>query len=128
MTTIPQTTPIAALFCGSRHWTDAAAIAADVDALPPDSIVIHGGAPGADTLAAQAAQARGLHVARVDALWRRYGRSAGPRRNRAMLLLHPDVVYAYPQGGPGTAGMMALARERGIPVLVRTTSSPGRRR
>ncbi len=36
------------LICGSRSWTDAEAIRREVEALPPDAVVIHGAAPGAD--------------------------------------------------------------------------------
>lgn len=48
------------LVCGSRHWTDPAPIRAVLAALPADTVVVHGAAPGADTLAATLAKARGL--------------------------------------------------------------------
>ena len=111
--------PVVALFCGGRDWNDADAIYNDVRALPDGSVVIRGGARGADRLAKQAAWHFGFHCADVMANWHRHGRSAGPLRNEAMLRLGPDVVYAYPTGGRGTADIIRRAKRAGIEVVVR---------
>lgn len=84
-------------------------------AVRPITMLIEGGADGADLLAEQWADANGIHYARVPALWHAHGRSAGPRRNEAMLLLSPDGVIAFP-GGRGTAHMVRIATEAGIKV------------
>lgn len=113
-----------ALFCGSREWTDWAAIEADISqiaAAHPKAIVIHGGQRGADTIAGVLGRQYGLHAAGLRALWSHFGRGAGPLRNEALLRLRPDVVYAYPLGGPGTRGMIDLARAAGVEVVVRST-------
>jgi hypothetical protein len=110
--------PLVALFCGSRDWADRQSIRRDLRSLPQGSIVIEGGARGADRIAREEAQALGIHVATVPALWRSSSRSAGPRRNEAMLRLGPDVVHAYPLGGPGTAHMIAAAERAGLEVVV----------
>jgi hypothetical protein len=115
---------VVALFCGSRGWRDERPIYADVEALPDDALVIEGGAAGADRLSGYWARKRGLHVAEVDALWGRFGPSAGPRRNAAMLLLLPTVVYAYSLGTPGTEDMIRRATAAGVPINVRTKDSP----
>lgn len=78
-------------------------------------ILIHGGAKGADTKAAQWAQSNGIHTARVDALWNYHGKAAGFKRNAAMLLLKPDYCVAFP-GGRGTAMMVELCQRNGITV------------
>ena len=77
--------PVVALFCGSREWTDRDRIRRDLESLPEGSVVIEGGARGADRIAREEAQRLGLHVAIVPALWDHYGRSAGYRRNEARL-------------------------------------------
>jgi len=115
--------PVIALFCGSRRWTDREKIRRDLRSLPEGSIVIEGGARGADRIAREEAQALGIHVATVRALWGFYGRSGGFRRNEAMLRLQPEIVFAYPLGGPGTANMIRLAQDESIPVLERTPPS-----
>lgn len=108
--------PVVALFCGSREWSDRERICRDLQSLPEGSVVIEGGARGADRIARQEAQALGIHVATVSALWDFFGKSAGFRRNEAMARLRPDFVYAYPLGGPGTAQMIELAEGACIPV------------
>jgi YspA, cpYpsA-related SLOG family len=110
--------PVIALFCGSREWSDRQSIRADLRSLPQGSVVVEGGARGADRIARDEARSLGIHVATVPALWRRFGRSAGPRRNQAMLRLRPDVVHAYPLGGRGTAHMIDAAERAAIEVMV----------
>ena len=61
--TEPTTSPpLVALLCGSRHWTDAAAIDADVDALPDDSkfrgVIRHAAATGGHEHAAAGTRTR----------------------------------------------------------------------
>lgn len=106
------------LVCGSRGWTDMATIYNRICSLPDDSIVIHGGAEGADRIAGEAAKSRGFHVAVMHAMWIRYGKSAGHKRNAAMLALGPDLVIAFSLGTNGTQGTIDGARRRGIPVEV----------
>jgi hypothetical protein len=106
------------VICGSRGWLDGGAIRQRVAELPEDSIVIHGGAVGADQMAGTAATYRDLHVAVMKPLWHRYGRAAGQKRNAAMLRLRPDRVIAFTLGTSGTQGTIDQARELGIPVEV----------
>lgn len=78
-------------------------------------IVIEGGAPGADRMAEQWCTKNGVHYARVPGLWDINGNSAGPIRNKAMLLLVPHAVLAFP-GNNGTAHMKQVAQAAGIPI------------
>lgn len=106
------------LVCGGRNFNDSILLLSALSkahAHRPIGLLIHGGAKGADIMAGAWAKGRGIHVARVDALWDAHGKAAGPARNRAMLLLKPDVVIAFP-GGSGTAHMVGIAREAGITV------------
>lgn len=109
------------LVCGSRTWSDRRVIARDLMEFPEDTIVMHGNAPGADRIAAQIAVAIGLQVVSFAADWIKYGKAAGPIRNRWMLDQHPDRVLAYWNGtSPGTKDMIQEARKRGIRVEVCT--------
>lgn len=90
----------------------------------PITLLIHGAAKGADTLANEWALAndvpRELHpVSREE--WRRLERAAGPIRNARMLESRPDVVIAFP-GGKGTANMTKLARQASVAVILATES------
>lgn len=107
------------LVCGGRDYTNKAHVCSVLSAIHAKrgiSILIHGAAPGADTLAGEWAMERGIHAASVPALWDRYGPAAGPKRNEAMLLLKPDGLVAFP-GGRGTDGMVRLAKNAGITVM-----------
>ena len=83
--------------------------------------MVHGGARGADALSDVWATDRKITdeggVVRVYAAdWNTHGRKAGPIRNKKMLTeSHPHVIVAC-SGGNGTAHMMKIGRDAGIPV------------
>lgn len=80
---------------------------------------MHGGAPGADQLAARAARKLGLEVEEYRADWGKYGRRAGMLRNLEMLNRNPDFVLAFWDGqSKGTAHTIREARRRGMHVAV----------
>jgi hypothetical protein len=106
------------LVCGGRAYRDKAFLEHALDMITGArsvSVLIEGGALGADRLAREWAVKNGVHVATVNALWSR-GKGAGLARNRAMLALRPDYVVAFP-GGRGTQNMMAQAERAGVRVL-----------
>jgi YspA, cpYpsA-related SLOG family len=78
---------------------------------------MQGGARGADALAKDWAMTHpDIKRFEIKADWKRYGNAAGPIRNQRMLEWGPDLVVAF-AGGTGTAGMVALARAAGVPVI-----------
>lgn len=81
----------------------------------PITEVVCGCARGADTGGEDWAKARGVPVARFPADWKKFGRSAGPRRNLQMAQ-YAEALIAFP-GGSGTANMVQQATERGLKVL-----------
>lgn len=103
------------LMCGGRDFNNVDLVVAAFNDHPNISLVIEGGAKGADTIARMEAQQRCIHVATVPALWEQLGRNAGWRRNNAMLSLEPDLVIAFP-GGRGTNNMIEIAKRAGIEV------------
>ena len=107
------------LVCGGRDYgsteAEIKAMRERLGRLKNWTVVIHGGARGADTLAGAIARELGLHVACVLANWSLYGKAAGHRRNAAMLALKPELVIAFP-GGRGTANCVDQARKAGIRV------------
>lgn len=110
--------PELVLVCGSRDWADREAIRERLHRLPSDSIVIAGGARGADRDAAKVAAELGFHVAEVRPQWNRYGGAAGRRRNLVMLRLKPDRVIAFSLGTHGTQHTIDNARAQGVEVEV----------
>ena len=104
------------LVCGGRTYDDAFAVKRYLEAQIV-SVVIQGGATGADALAKKWAEDNGIPCIEVRANWKYYGAAAGPIRNDWMLRYCSfDMVLAFP-GGTGTANMVRLARASGIEVV-----------
>ena len=73
--------------------------------------IISGGATGADTLAEQFALDQKIETLVFYPDWTRYGKSAGPRRNR-QIIEACDVVIAFWDGqSRGTKNSIELANE-----------------
>ena len=104
------------LVCGGRDYADRDRVFAELDALQPIRMVIHGNARGADALAHEWCLSRRVQAAPCPAKWSKYGKRAGPMRNEAMLGHSPDLVLAFP-GGRGTADMVSRARKAGVRVV-----------
>jgi predicted Rossmann-fold nucleotide-binding protein len=108
------------LVCGGRDYSNREALAAVLAELRQTrgiSLVIAGGARGADTMAEWWAKAEGIACGVYQADWIGLGRKAGPIRNQRMLDEgKPDLVVAFP-GGRGTADMVRRGREAGVEVI-----------
>ena len=108
------------LVSGGRDFDDLSMLMDRLDrlhAMHPITKLIHGGARGVDTMAGQWADVYGIPVEVYPADWKKYGKSAGYRRNAQMLREgEPDEVVVFP-GGKGTQMMAKLAREKGYYVI-----------
>lgn len=107
------------IVCGGRTYRDRAAVFAALDrahAKRPITLLIYGGARGADDLAFAWAAAHGVPSQVVIAKWDRLGPAAGPERNGRMIReWRAEGVIAFP-GGRGTADMVRQAEAAGLPV------------
>lgn len=83
--------------------------------------IISGGASGADAFGEEYAAAHGLPVTQFKPDWKRYGKVAGPIRNREMLqyaLKEQAVVIAFwDESSHGTRDMIRKAEDAGEKVL-----------
>lgn len=108
---------------GSRDWADEEAIYRALDDSCA-SLVIEGGARGADAIARQWAKETGTKNRTFHANWLKYGRRAGPLRNKLMLNAYPDaIVLAFPLDGPGTWNCIEQARELRMRVLIHKSAA-----
>ena len=108
------------LITGGRNFNDRALMWSTLDRLHAEhhfTLLIHSDARGADRLADEWAHERGIQVLNCPADRRRYGRAAGPKRNRQMLDERPDLVVAFP-GESDTQHMVIIAEEAGVKVIV----------
>jgi hypothetical protein len=112
------------LVCGSRDYLTTTNIGRRIDELPAGSVILHGAARGADSIAAIYAACLGYRVISFPADWKTNGRKAGVIRNLQMLDERPDLVIAFWDGSSrGTKHTIDEARKRGIPVEVITDAS-----
>lgn len=103
-----------ALVCGGRKYKDKSSLFEVLDALYEEkrfNAIVQGGARGADAIAKNWAEVRGVHCKTVEAEWNRFGRSAGRIRNVQMLHEFDPVIVVAAPGGAGTAHMCREARK-----------------
>lgn len=111
------------LVCGGRQYNNLKLVFETLEVLRAQdaakgnkTVIIQGGASGADALAKRYAELRFVECITEPAQWGEHGRSAGPIRNQKMLDDHkPDLVIAFP-GGRGTFDMTSRATRAGIEV------------
>ena len=108
------------LVCGSRDFTNRAFLFKALDGLHGEygfSVVIHGAYRGADQLAKDWAESRGIPDDPYPADWKRLGSPAGPIRNQRMIDEgKPELVIAFP-GQKGTRDMKRRANKAGLKVI-----------
>ena len=113
---LPQGTLVAVT--GSRPVDDANPICAALDQVRgkyKDMVLVHGGGPGAEKIAARWAESKGVHqvVCRPD--WNAHGKAAPFRRNDQLLKLLPKGVIGFPGSGI-SENLLDKAVQLGIPV------------
>ena len=113
---LPEGTLVA--IAGGKNVTDAGAVIARLDkakAKYADIILVHGGGPGVERIAAQWAEQNGVHQVVCKPDWNAHGRAAPFRRNDELLNLLPKGVIAFPGSGI-TDNLVDKAVALGIPV------------
>jgi len=114
------------LICGDRNYTNWLKIKDYLDTLDSDTIIIHGCATGADSLAGNLSSGRGWEIMRFPAEWDKHGRASGPIRNPSDLNQQmidegkPDlVVYFHDdiKNSKGTKDMITRATKNNIHVI-----------
>lgn len=112
------------LVCGGRNFNDPLTLGSWLGGINknhgPISLLIEGGARGADLMAREFAKWQNIPTKTFPADWDRHGKAAGHIRNKQMLDEgKPDLVVAF-EGGRGTANMIEQARAAGIKVFIAT--------
>ena len=103
---------------GSTSIFNPTAIENFVAALPDDTVVVSGAAPGVDSLAESAAARHGLETLIFHADWKKLGRSAGPLRNE-QIVDNADRVVAFWNGkSRGTLNSLVMAYLANLPIEI----------
>ena len=113
---LPQGTLVAV--AGSKPVDDANPICAALDQVRgkyKDMILVHGGGPGAEKIAARWAESKGVHQVVCKPDWNAHGKAAPFRRNDQLLKLLPKGVIGFPGSGI-SENLLDKATQLGIPV------------
>ncbi len=100
------------LVTGSREYRNWKAFQAALDEIhtaTPVTLLIHGGAAGADSMGALWAEQHEVSCLRVPAKWSLSGKAAGSLRNTEMLGWSPDFYAAFPT--PDSIGTYDMIRK-----------------
>jgi hypothetical protein len=113
------------LVCGDRVWADGNSILLTLMLFKEKHgmiEIIEGEAKGADTFARLAGEKLDCPVHKFPAEWKKYGRGAGPIRNKQMLIEgKPDLVIAFHdqiEKSKGTLNMLNTAVQSGVPAIL----------
>jgi len=85
-------------------------------------IFLSGGCKGADILGERYAKENGFKIERHPAKWNKYGRAAGPLRNKQMAELCDYVICFWDGKSKGSKSMIEYAKSLNKPVRVKIIS------
>ncbi len=84
-----------------------------------DIVIVSGCASGADAIGERYAEENGFKVEKYPADWKRYGRSAGPRRNKQMAEVSDYVICFWDEKSKGTKSMIDYAKKCNKPIKIK---------
>lgn len=82
------------------------------------TLIIQGGAPGVDAHARRWAQEFKIPIKEYPADWNKYGKAAGPIRNKEMVNEGDMLIAIWNGTSPGTKNIIKLAEDKGISVRI----------
>lgn len=82
-------------------------------------IFVSGGCSGADKLGERYALENGFVIERYSAEWEKYGKAAGPLRNKKMAEISDCVICFWDGKSKGTKSMIDYAKEFNKPTRVK---------
>ena len=82
-------------------------------------IIISGGADGSDYIGECYASEHGFEIEKYPALWNKYGKKAGPLRNRQMAQVCDMVICFWDGKSNGTRSMIDNAEKLGKRVFIK---------
>lgn len=82
-------------------------------------IIVSGCASGADAIGLRYAKESGFKVEKYLADWKKYGKSAGPIRNKQMAEVCDRVICFWDGESKGTKSMIDLAKKYEKPVYIK---------
>lgn len=82
-------------------------------------IILSGCASGADAIGERYAKENGFEVKKYPADWKKYGRSAGPKRNKQMAEVCDCIICFWDEKSKGTKSMIEYAKKYNKPIRIK---------
>jgi hypothetical protein len=83
------------------------------------TVIISGGASGADAHGEHYAVSHGIPFEVYPANWKKYGLAAGPIRNAEMANVAEALIAIWDNVSRGTSNMISSAKKRGLKIHVK---------
>lgn len=100
---------------GSRTFQDYSYLKKTLQEYEGIQLIVSGGARGADFLAEKYAREFNVPIRIYVPDWQKYGKAAGPIRNRLIIDAADHVVAFWDGVSKGTKSSIDMAKEKGIP-------------
>ncbi len=81
-------------------------------------VIVSGGANGADAFGERYAKENGFEIERYPAEWKKYGKRAGPIRNKQKAEICDCVICFWDEKSKGTKTMVDYAKKLGKTVYI----------
>ncbi len=105
------------VIAGCRNYTDykeaKSFIEAEIIKLKKENqfVLLSGKCKGADQLGERFAKENGWNIEEFPAEWRKYGRAAGPKRNKTMVEKCDAIICFWDGKSKGTASLIQFAKQ-----------------
>lgn len=86
-------------------------------------IFVSGDCKGADTLGERYAIENGFELEKYIADWQKYGRAAGPKRNKQMAIIADYVICFWDGRSKGTKSLIYFAKQFNKPIRIKYIST-----
>jgi hypothetical protein len=107
------------IVAGSRTFTNYAILSEVLDKyLPVNASIISGTARGADKLGERYAEENNITLTKFPADWNKYGKSAGPLRNREMADIAHTAIIFWDGHSKGTLDMIEVSKSKNLDLIV----------
>lgn len=98
---------------GTRTFNDYNMLYQSISHIQDMTCIVSGGAKGTDTLAERYAMEKNIATVIIRPDWNRYGKSAGPIRNRTIVEQSDVVIAFWDYNSKGTKSTIDICRELG---------------
>lgn len=106
------------IIAGSRHFTDAAEVMVAYHASGFKAIeIVSGGARGVDEIGERLALELRIPVRVFHADWTKFGKAAGPIRNRQMAEYADALILVWDGQSKGSSNMLFEAKQKGLKIF-----------